>query len=88
VDVAAYLAWTRGRLAFDDAALGDVVAELSHWYHAEFRMADRSLAERRLTGTFGSESLPELLAALAPVLDVRFEQRGDTVIVRRTTRSP
>lgn len=88
VDVAAYLAWTRGQLAFDDAPLGEVVAELARWHHAEFRIADASLATRRLTGSFTNQSLPDMLAALAPVLGVRFERKGDTVIVRRTARSP
>lgn len=88
VDVGAYLGWTRGQLSFDDAPLGDVVRELARWYDAEFRITDPSVASRRLTGTFSNAALPELLDMLAPVLDVRFERRGDTVFVRRSTRSP
>jgi transmembrane sensor len=88
VDVATYLGWTRGRLAFDDAPLAEVVAELARWYHTDFRIADASVATRRLTGSFTGTSLPEMLAVLAPVLDVRFERIGDTVIIHRTARSP
>ncbi|HEY2066975.1 MAG TPA: FecR domain-containing protein [Gemmatimonadaceae bacterium] len=88
VDVATYLGWTRGRLAFDDAPLADVVAELARWYHADFRITDASVETRRLTGSFTNTSLSDMLAALAPVLDVRFERIGDTVIVHRAARSP
>lgn len=88
VDVAAYLGWTRGQLSFDDAPLADVVAELARWYRADFRIADASLATRRLTGSFTNTSLSEMLAALAPVLDVRFERIGDTVLLHRAARSP
>lgn len=88
VDVATYLGWTRGQVAFDDTPLGEVVVELARWYHAEFRIADASLATRRLTGSFTNQSLPDMLATLAPVLGVRFERMGDTVIVHRTARSP
>jgi transmembrane sensor len=86
VDVDAYLGWTKGRLAFDETPLPEVVAELGRWYDAEFRIADSSLISRRLTGSFTTESLDEVLTVLGPALDVRLERVADTVIVHPPKR--
>jgi ferric-dicitrate binding protein FerR (iron transport regulator) len=83
VNVDVYLAWTEGRLAFDDMPLGDVMAQLGRWYDVPVRIADPSLASRTLTASFTTESLTDVLASLAPVLDVRFERVADTVVVHR-----
>jgi transmembrane sensor len=82
VNVDASLAWMNGRLAFDETPLSEVLAQLGRWYDAPFRLADPSLASRTLTASFSTESLPDVLSALAPVLDVRFERVADTVVVR------
>src|SRR5438477_10072753 len=52
VDVGRYLAWTRGVLTFDGTPLGDVVLTLGRWYNVEIRLADSTVAARRLTATF------------------------------------
>jgi transmembrane sensor len=86
VDVAAYLGWTTGRLVFDETPLPEVLAQLGRWHDAEFRLADSSLQSRRLTASFAGESLREVLDVLGPALDVRFEHRGDTVVVHARDR--
>jgi transmembrane sensor len=83
VNVDAYLAWTEGRLVFDDLPLGDAMAQLGRWYDVPVRIADPSLTSRTLTASFTTESLRDVLASLAPVLDVRFERVADTVVVHR-----
>lgn len=82
VDADSWLGWTEGRLAFDETPLDDVIAQLERWYDTPFRLADRALASRTLTASFTSERLGDVLSALAPVLDVRFERVRDTVVVR------
>jgi transmembrane sensor len=86
VNVAAYLGWMEGRLAFDETPLAEVVAQLGRWYDAPFRIADPALASRTLTASFTSEPLADVLAALAPVLDVRFDRVADTIVVRAARR--
>jgi transmembrane sensor len=83
VNVDTYLAWTEGRLVFDDASLSEVVEQLGRWYDTPVRIADPALASRTLTASFSTESLSDVLTSLAPVLDVRFERIADTVVVRR-----
>jgi ferric-dicitrate binding protein FerR (iron transport regulator) len=82
VNVDAYLGWTEGRLVFDETPLHEVATQLGRWYGTSFRIADGSLASRTLTASFTTQSLDEVLASLAPVLDVRFDHVGDTVVVR------
>lgn len=86
VDVATYLGWMDGRLVFDETPLADVAAQLGRWYEVSFRIADPALARRRLTASFTAESLADVLSALGPVLDVRFERVADTVVVHAAAR--
>lgn len=81
VNLAPYLAWTRGDLAFDGTRLGDVVPALERWYDIDIRLGDGALAERRLTATFHRESLSQVLQLLALSLDVRVQQDGRSVII-------
>jgi transmembrane sensor len=86
VNVASYLGWMDGRLVFDETPLAEVVAQLGRWYDAPFRIADPALATRTLTASFTAEPLSDVLSALAPVLDVRFERVADTVVVHAVRR--
>jgi transmembrane sensor len=81
VNLALYLAWTRGDLAFDGTRLGDVVPALERWYDIDIRLSDNDLAERRLTATFRRESLSQVLELLALSLDMRVQREGRTVLI-------
>ena len=87
VNLAPYLAWTRGDLAFDGARLGDVVPALERWYDVEIRFSDSLLAERRLTATFRRESLSQVLELLSLSLDVRVQREGRSVLLTPSSRS-
>ncbi len=77
VDVAGLTGWMRGELAFHDVPLGEVVAELSRWYGLDVRLADASLANRRLRGVYGSEqSVTEVVGLVAPALGLRAQWDG------------
>jgi transmembrane sensor len=81
-DVASYLAWTTGRLAFRNASLRDVADALGRWYDIDVRLPDSAIGTRRITATFTNESLSIVLERIALSLDVRVEQHGRTVILR------
>jgi transmembrane sensor len=82
VNVDAWLGWTEGRLVFDETPLPEVAVRLGRWFGTPVRIGDPSLRARTLTASFTTESLADVLSALAPVLDVRFERTGDSVVVR------
>ena len=76
------LAWTRGELAFHDASMDDVRADLRRWYGIELVVADSSLARQHFNNTFRNDSLDQVLRVIASTLGARVERHGDTAIVR------
>lgn len=77
--IAHHFRWVDGELAFRAAPLREVAARLGRWYGADVRIADPSIAGRRLTATFRGETLDEALSAMALSLGVRPERDGDVV---------
>lgn len=71
VDPAAYLAWTRGAIRFDGVPLAEAIPVLERWYDADIRLAEGSLAGRRLTGQFKDQSLDQVVDLIARALNLR-----------------
>jgi transmembrane sensor len=76
------LAWTRGRLVFRDAPLEQVAAELRRWHGVELRADDATIAQRRLTASFGDEGAADVLRVIALALGADLAMRGDTAVLR------
>jgi transmembrane sensor len=74
-----HFAWTGGRLVFDDAPLGSVVAELERWYGLDIHLSDSSLVGERVTIAFTTESPDEALSALSKVLNVGVTRAGRSI---------
>lgn len=75
------LAWTSGRLIFQDAPFQRVAAELRRWYGVELRAAHPAVAERRLTAIFHGETRDQVVEIVALALGASIQQRGDTVVL-------
>jgi transmembrane sensor len=86
VDVERYVAWTRGLLVFNSAALREVLPALSRWYGVELRLGDSTLAQRRLTARFDNEPLSMVLDRMALTLGLRIERRAGAVLLFRQHR--
>jgi transmembrane sensor len=80
---AADLAWTNGRLVFDNATLAQVADELRRWYGIELQLADSSLAARHFTASFAGEDVQHVLDVLALALAVEVRLTGSTAVVSR-----
>jgi transmembrane sensor len=78
------LAWTRGSLVFNGAAIEQVAAELRRWYGLELRF-DSTFAGRHLTARFEDESPREVVNIVALILGARVEQSGDTLVLHPTS---
>jgi transmembrane sensor len=76
VDVAAYTAWTQGRIAFENAPVADVLTELSRWLDLDVSTPDASLAARRVTASFARGAADDVLDGLANVLRARVVRHG------------
>jgi len=74
------LAWTRGRLVFQDAPLAQVRADLRRWYGIELR-SDPALDGRHLTASFEGDPAQRVVRVVALALGARLEMRGDTAVL-------
>lgn len=84
-DVAAVVAWQRGRLVFRDLPLSQVVSELNRYLSQPLRIADAHLGRLRIAGTLGidePESALEVLPEIAPVTVVRRADGGMVITAR------
>jgi len=81
------LAWTRGRLVFKDASVGELGADLRRWYGVELRVTDSTLLRRHFTGSFLNESPSRVVDVIALALGARADRRGDTVYIRPAAAS-
>jgi transmembrane sensor len=76
------MAWMRGQLAYRDAPLAEVQADLRRWYGIELRVADSALAQRTLTATFHGDSSAQVVQVIALALGADVVQRGDTIFLQ------
>lgn len=86
VDVESHLSWTTGRLIYDDAPLGDVIADLRRWYAADVELADTSAAHLPFTGTLANVSPNEAVAQVAATMGLLVQVEGQRVILRADPR--
>jgi transmembrane sensor len=80
-DVQSAASWLDGTLVFDDMPLPQVTAELSRYHPVSFELADRRLADIRISGRFQSGNLAVLLKTLEASFPIRIT-RPDAEHVR------
>ena len=83
VDTAAYLGWLGARVAFRDARLSEVVADLSRRFNVDIRVEPASLGARRLTLDVPGRSLESVLDAVAVPLGLRHRPIGGAFVLER-----
>ena len=79
VDVARLTGWVDGRIAFVDAPLPEVLAELERWYDVSLRVGDSTLARRHLTTAVQHETIDEMVSVLEAALEVRANRNGRVI---------
>lgn len=76
------VSWTRGQLAYRDAPLTEVQADLQRWYGLDLRVTDSTLAARTLTATFRGDSASQVVHLIALALGADAVQKGDTIYLQ------
>lgn len=79
VDVSSHLAWTEGKLVFDDAPFDEVDRKLERRYDIHVTVREEVGPIDRLNASFGEEPLGEVLRIIAESLELRYEREGDLV---------
>lgn len=75
-----YMVWTEGRLVFQGEPMRAVAAEVSRWYGVDVSVADSALGRRRITTSFTTEPVADVVRALADALEANVEQRGSAIV--------
>lgn len=74
------LAWTEGKLVFDEDTLTTAVAEFNRYNRQQLVIADPALATLHVGGNFEATDLPSFLSALERVFGVRTQTANDDVV--------
>ena len=78
------LAWTSGKIQLRGETLDQAIAEFNRYNHRQLRLADASLAELRVGGTFNATDPDSFAATLASTFGVRVESaQADAIVLRR-----
>lgn len=81
VDIGRAEASRRGRLLFDAAPLGEVVAELNRYRHGRIIIANRTLARRQVSGLFDTSDVDGAVSTIASDLGARVVNIGPFVTI-------
>lgn len=71
VNINQHLAWQQGRLFFDQVPFAEVVNEINRYQRGAIVISSNSLAERRVSGVFNTNDLPNALAAISNQMGVK-----------------
>lgn len=83
VELDPYFAWTKGRLVFDRAPLGEVLAYVSRWFDLDLRLKDSSLSTIPVTATLEHRPTADVLGNIAAAFDLIYAREGRVVYFRR-----
>jgi len=82
-DIASLLSWRQDRLFFQDAPLGEVVADLDRYRRGRIVILDDSVAKLPVTGFFHAAQADAALQTIAATLPVRLTRlTGRLVVIR------
>jgi transmembrane sensor len=68
--------WRRGRLAYEDAALSEIVADLNRYRRRQIRLESPDVGRLKLTTAFDVEAADRFVLKLPQVLPVRLRSDG------------
>ena len=87
-DLGRVTAWTQRYIVLDDQPLAEVALEFNRYNERRFIIADRELAQRRISGVFTANDLDSFVDFLRsiPTVEIRTLSNGDQLVERRTPR--
>jgi len=80
-DVASALAWTEGRLVFEDETLGAVAASLDRYHSGIILVLDAGLRDKRVTGSYRLDDPVRTAGLLADLAGARLTRLSDYVLI-------
>jgi len=84
---ARFAAWKRHQFNFDQTRLADIGDLIHEHFGLTVRIADSTLAERRVSGVFQAEKPDELLDALGELLQFRVEKTREGIEIQSFSKN-
>lgn len=76
------MAWTRGRLMFEDTSLADAIIEVNRYSrHLKIELADPRVARLRINGSYVAGDPELVVAAWEATLPVHARHEGDRILI-------
>ena len=79
-------AWREGRLAYEDASLAEIVADLNRYYDRPVRIASSDVGDLRSTVAFNTAEIEQVFDVMAAIHPVDIDRRSPGEIVIRRKR--
>jgi transmembrane sensor len=83
VDIEQAGAWLQRRIVFEDSPLRQVLAEFNRYSSVSLQVADQSLGDLKITGSFSAYDLASFLEFMRRVDGVAVDERPGMIIFRR-----
>lgn len=78
-----YVAWRNGEFVFNEETVEEIMERLSRWYDIEVFYLNEAVRRRTFSGIINRfDCVEEVLRLIGEVAVVRFEVKGNTVLVR------
>jgi transmembrane sensor len=82
-ELARELSWRQGMLVFNNTTLADAVAEFNRYNHVKLVIADQSIAQLKIDGTFPENDTALFTRAAQQLFRLRVGQRGQVTVISR-----
>lgn len=79
IEFSDHLSWMKKEVYFRNTPVPEVLRQLERWYHVSIQTADSSMLRGNITVFIGNRPLADNLHLLSVIMNMKVEQRGDTV---------
>lgn len=77
------IAWVQGKIIFDETPVSEAVKILERWHGYDFVIKDDSVRDVKLTGTFNSESLAQIMDLIQMTSLINYKIEDSVVYLSR-----
>lgn len=81
VEAAQALGWLEGRIVFDQTPLTEVVAELQRVYNVTIELANPTLGQHTITGSFQNKPIESVLASICLTVNLQYKGEGNKFVL-------
>jgi ferric-dicitrate binding protein FerR (iron transport regulator) len=74
-------AWKEGKMIFESTPMSEVITTLERWHGVDFVIKNKEVLNYRITATFNSESIVQIMDLICMTTPIRFEITNRKVVL-------